>query len=87
MAANPLGAFLLLGLDITALSVAWPALPEIKKVIREFRIEDARVAAARRSRPHARDVTAVPGRRDRDVRGPQGLLGPLEPVPSRVDLP
>ncbi len=44
LAANPLGAFLLLGLDITALSVAWPSLPEIKKVIRGFRIEDARSA-------------------------------------------
>ncbi len=45
MAATPLGAFLLLGLDITALSVAWPALPEVKKVIRAFRMEDARAAA------------------------------------------
>ncbi len=45
MAGDPLGAFLLLGLDITALSVAWPYLPEIKKVIRSFRIEDARKAA------------------------------------------
>ncbi len=45
MAANPLGAFLLLGLDITALSVAWPSIPEIKHVIRQFRIEDARKAA------------------------------------------
>lgn len=45
MASNPLGAFLLLGLDITALSMAWPSLPEIKKFIRSVRIEDARVAA------------------------------------------
>lgn len=45
MAAHPLGAFLIMGLNIHALSVAWPALPEIKKVIREFRIEDARKAA------------------------------------------
>ncbi len=45
MAGDPLGAFLLLGLDITALSVAWPSIPEIKKVIRSFRIEDARTAA------------------------------------------
>lgn len=45
MAANPLGAFLLLGLDITVLSVAWPSLTEIKNVIRQFRIEDARKAA------------------------------------------
>ena len=45
LAANPLGTFLLLGLDITAMSVAWPALPEVKKVIRSVRMEDARVAA------------------------------------------
>ena len=36
MAANPLGAFLLLGLDITTLSVAWPSLPEVKKMVRCF---------------------------------------------------
>jgi phosphotransferase system enzyme I (PtsI) len=45
MAASVLGAFLLLGLDITALSLAWQALPELKKVLREIRIEDARNAA------------------------------------------
>ena len=45
MAATPLGAFLLLGLDITALSVAWPSIPEIKKFIRCIRMEDARGAA------------------------------------------
>ena len=45
MASNPLAAFLLLGLNITALSVAWPSLPEIKKVIRDVRMEDAREAA------------------------------------------
>jgi phosphotransferase system enzyme I (PtsI) len=59
LAANPLGAFLLLGLDIHSLSVAWPSLPEIKKVIREFRIEDARTAAARAlAAPTSREVTA-----------------------------
>jgi phosphotransferase system enzyme I (PtsI) len=47
LAANPLGAFLLLGLDITALSMAWPSLPEIKKVVRDVRMEDARAAARR----------------------------------------
>jgi phosphotransferase system enzyme I (PtsI) len=57
MAANPLGAFLLLGLDITALSVAWPALPELKKVIRSVRIEDARVAARKAlAAPTSREV-------------------------------
>ncbi|HSG08469.1 MAG TPA: phosphoenolpyruvate--protein phosphotransferase [Longimicrobiales bacterium] len=45
MAANPLGAFLLLGLDIHALSISWPALPEIKRLVRDIRIEDARRAA------------------------------------------
>ena len=45
MASNPLGAFLLMGLDITALSMAWPSLPEIKKLIRAVRMEDARQAA------------------------------------------
>ena len=45
MASNPLAAFLLLGLDITVLSMAWPSLPEVKKMIREVRIEDARRAA------------------------------------------
>jgi phosphotransferase system enzyme I (PtsI) len=47
LAATPLGAFLLLGLDISALSVAWPSLPEVKKVVRSVRIEDARQAARR----------------------------------------
>ena len=45
LAANPLGTFLMLGLDITAMSVAWPALPEVKQVIRSVRMEEARVAA------------------------------------------
>jgi phosphotransferase system enzyme I (PtsI) len=59
LAANPLGAFLLLGLDIHSLSVAWPSLPEIKKVIREYRIEDARKAAAGAlAAPSSKEVTA-----------------------------
>jgi phosphoenolpyruvate-protein phosphotransferase (PTS system enzyme I) len=45
MAANPLGAFLFLGLDIASLSVAWPSLPEVKKFLCEIRVEDARIAA------------------------------------------
>ena len=45
MASNPLGAFLLLGLDITALSMAWPSLPEIRELISGIRMEDARIAA------------------------------------------
>jgi len=59
LASNPLGAFLLLGLDIHSLSMAWPSLPEIKKVIREVRIEDARRAAAKAlAAPTSREVTA-----------------------------
>lgn len=58
MAANPLGAFLLLGLDMMSLSVAWPTLPEIKKVIRDIRIEDARAAAHKAlAAPTSADVT------------------------------
>ena len=45
LAATPLGTFLLLGLDITSLSVAWPSLFEVKKLVRSVRIEDARTAA------------------------------------------
>jgi phosphotransferase system enzyme I (PtsI) len=58
MAGNPLGAFLMLGLDITALSMAWPSLPEIKKVVRDIRIEDARRAAKKAlEAPTSADVT------------------------------
>ena len=58
MAANPLGAFLLMGLDITALSIAWPALPEIKRVVRDVRMEDARRAARKAlAAPTTADVT------------------------------
>jgi phosphotransferase system enzyme I (PtsI) len=58
MASNPLGAFLLLGLDITALSMSWPSLTEIKKVVRDIRMEDARTAARKAlAAPTSRDVT------------------------------
>jgi phosphotransferase system enzyme I (PtsI) len=58
LASNPLGAFLLLGLDITTLSMAWPSLPEIKKLVRDIRIEDARTAARRAlAAPTSKDVT------------------------------
>lgn len=57
LASHPLGAFLLMGLDITALSMAWPSLPEIKKLIRDVRMEDARTAArAALTAPTSRDV-------------------------------
>jgi phosphotransferase system enzyme I (PtsI) len=57
LAANPLGTFLLLGLDIHALSMAWPSLPEIKKVVRDIRIADARSAARKAlAAPTSHDV-------------------------------
>jgi phosphotransferase system enzyme I (PtsI) len=57
MAGNPLGTFLLLGLDITAFSIAWPSLPEVKKVVRSLRIEDARACARRAlAAPTSREV-------------------------------
>ena len=38
--------------------VAWPAIPELKKVLREMRAEDARQAARQAlAAPTARDVT------------------------------
>ncbi len=58
MAANPLGAYLLLGLDIYSLSVPWPSLAESRKVIREFRVEEARTQARKAlAAPTTRDVT------------------------------
>jgi len=58
MASHPLGAFLLMGLDITALSMAWPSLPEIKRLVRDVRMEDARTAARKAlAAPTAHDVT------------------------------
>jgi phosphotransferase system enzyme I (PtsI) len=58
MAATALGAYLLVGLDISTLSVAWPAIPELKKILREVRVEDARRAARKAlAAPTARDVT------------------------------
>ena len=57
MAATAMGAFLLLGLDISTLSVAWPAVTELKKVLRDVRVEDARHAARKAlAAPTARDV-------------------------------
>lgn len=58
MASHPLGAFLLMGLDITALSMAWPSLSEIKRLVRDVRMEDARTAARKAlAAPTAQDVT------------------------------
>jgi len=51
---------MILGLDITALSVAWPALPGVKKLVRSIRIEDARAAARKAlAAPTSTDVIRV----------------------------
>lgn len=44
LASNPLGVCLLIGMGITALSVAPSSLPEVKKVIRTLPAADARAA-------------------------------------------
>ena len=46
MAARPLGALLLLGLGVEGLSVAWPSLLEIKRLIRRCRMSAVRAAAS-----------------------------------------
>ena len=46
MATRPLGALLLLGLGVQALSVAWRSLPEIRKLVRSCSLADVRAAAA-----------------------------------------
>jgi phosphotransferase system enzyme I (PtsI) len=59
MSAHPLGAYLLLGLDITVLSMGFQSLPEIKKMVRDIRIEDARRAARKAlAADNSREVTA-----------------------------
>jgi phosphotransferase system enzyme I (PtsI) len=45
MASDPLSAFLLVGLGYDTLSVAPPALPLVKWVLRQVRMQDARAAA------------------------------------------
>ena len=45
MATRPLGAMLLLGLGVEVLSVAWRALPGIKRVLRSCRLDEIRAAA------------------------------------------
>ena len=46
LASHPLGVFLLIGLGITALSVAPSSLPEVKKVIRSVPAAEARTAVS-----------------------------------------
>jgi signal transduction protein with GAF and PtsI domain len=57
MAANPIGAFLLIGLGAESLSVSHAALAEIKKVIRSITLEAAREAAEEAL--HAPDAASV----------------------------
>lgn len=45
MATRPLGALLLLGLGVEALSVAWRSLPEISRLVRSCPLEQVRTAA------------------------------------------
>ncbi|HUG39136.1 MAG TPA: phosphoenolpyruvate--protein phosphotransferase [Longimicrobiales bacterium] len=60
MAANPLGVYLLLGLGITAFSVAPSSLPEIKKVIRSIPATDARECVEEALRaPDTETITAI----------------------------
>jgi len=47
MAGRPRGAFVLAGLGVEALSVAWPSLPEIRNLLRSHSLADIRAAAAR----------------------------------------
>ena len=46
MATRPLGALLLLGLGVQALSVGWRSLPEIRRLVRNCRLDRVRAAAA-----------------------------------------
>ena len=60
LAATPLGVFLLLGMGVTALSVAPSSLPEIKKVIRSVPERDAREAVGEALEAHTpTEVTRV----------------------------
>jgi len=60
LAGNPLGVYLLIGLGITAFSVAPASLPEIKKVVRSVPAADAREVVAEALRASAPDeVVAV----------------------------
>lgn len=47
MAGRPGGAFVLVGLGVDALSVAWPSLPEIRSLLRSHGLADIRAAATR----------------------------------------
>ncbi|NJD10394.1 MAG: phosphoenolpyruvate--protein phosphotransferase [Gemmatimonadetes bacterium] len=60
LASNPLGVYLLIGLGITAFSVAPGSLPEIKKVVRSVPAADAREVVAEALRaPTPDEVVAI----------------------------
>ncbi len=60
MAGDPVGAFLLLGLGITSLSVAWPAVPEVKRLVGAFNAARARESARNAiAAGTSRDVIAI----------------------------
>lgn len=60
MASEPLSAYLLLGLGYEVLSVAPPALPLVKWIVRQVRLTDARAAAdAALAARSADDVLAI----------------------------
>ena len=79
MAANPLGAFLLLGLDITTLSVAWPFAPGGEEDGAFF--PHGRRAACSQGRSLRTDEPrggGMPSGWDRRERGPVGILRQME---------
>jgi phosphotransferase system enzyme I (PtsI) len=59
VASNPLGVYMLLGLGISAFSVAPSALPEIKKVIRSVPAANAREAVAEALRAPTPDAVVT----------------------------
>ena len=83
MASEPLSAFLLLGLGYDVLSVAPPALPLIKWMVRQVRIGDARTAAeACLAARTAADVMTIL-RESLAVAVDLKLLDPDAPLPAR----
>ena len=84
MASEPLSAVLLLGLGFTTLSVAPPALPLLKWLVRTVPIELARRAAAEAlEAPGPDEVTAILREAMRPVVDLR-LIDPLGPLPGRA---
>ncbi len=53
MASRPASAALLLGLGVGSLSVSWPALPEVRELVKRCRMQDLRQAADVAVRAHS----------------------------------